>query len=82
MLNSSEANTIFVGERYSEMVNSMRPDLKFVKNYISIDKKSDKYLYYEDIIASSPADEVVTEIDDNDTTILMYTAGTTGFPKE
>ena len=38
-------------------------------------------LCYEDMIASSPADEVVTEIDDYDTTILLYTAGTTGFPK-
>lgn len=81
MLNSSEANTLLVGDRYIDMVNTIRPDLKSVKNFISIDVKRDGYRYYEDIITSSPADEVVTEIDDNDTTILMYTAGTTGFPK-
>jgi acyl-CoA synthetase (AMP-forming)/AMP-acid ligase II len=33
------------------------------------------------MIASSSADELFTEINDDDTTILMYTAGTTGFPK-
>jgi acyl-CoA synthetase (AMP-forming)/AMP-acid ligase II len=38
-------------------------------------------LFYEDIVNESSPDEVVTEIDDKDTTILMYTAGTTGFPK-
>jgi acyl-CoA synthetase (AMP-forming)/AMP-acid ligase II len=37
--------------------------------------------YYEDVIKTASADEVTTEIDDKDTTILMYTAGTTGFPK-
>jgi len=81
MLNSSEANTLFVGERYIELVNSIKPDLTSVENYISIDCQSEGMLYYEDMITSSPAEEVFTEIDDNDTTILLYTAGTTGVPK-
>jgi acyl-CoA synthetase (AMP-forming)/AMP-acid ligase II len=37
--------------------------------------------YYEDLISSSSSDEIVSEIGDEDTTILMYTAGTTGRPK-
>ncbi len=81
ILNSAEANTLLVGERYVSMVNSMRPDLKSVQHFISIDSRQDNMLYYEDIISTSSAEEVVTEIDDKDTTILMYTAGTTGFPK-
>ncbi len=81
MLNSSEANTLFVGERYIELVNSIKSDLTSVKNYISIDRQTEGVLYYEDMIMSSPDEEVFTEIGDDDTTILMYTAGTTGFPK-
>jgi len=81
MLNSSESETILFGERYAGLVDSMRPELKSVRNFISIDKEQDNALYYEEIISSSPADDVVTDIDDDDTTILMYTAGTTGFPK-
>ena len=81
MLNTAEVNTLFAGDRYIDLVNSIRPNLTSVKDYISIESKQDDVLYYEDVISSSPADEVVTEIDDNDTTILMYTAGTTGFPK-
>ncbi len=81
ILNSSEAGTLLIGERYVDLVNSIKPDLTSVKNFISLDSQREGILYYEDLIASSPAEEVFTEIDDSDTTILMYTAGTTGFPK-
>ena len=81
ILNSSEANTLFIGDRYISLIESIRPELKFLQHLITIESKHDGMPYYEDIISSSPGDEVVTEIDDSDTTILMYTAGTTGFPK-
>jgi acyl-CoA synthetase (AMP-forming)/AMP-acid ligase II len=81
MLNSSEANVLFVGQRYLDLVNSIKPELETVKNIISLDDKQEGMLYYDDIIESASSDEVFTEIGDDDTTILMYTAGTTGFPK-
>ena len=81
MLNSSEAGTLFVGERYIDLVNSIRPEIASVKNFIAIEEPHEGMLYYEDMLASSSADETPTEIGDDDTTILMYTAGTTGFPK-
>ncbi len=81
MLSSSEANTLLVGERYIDLVNSIKPELASVKNFISLDSSHEGMLYYEDVIGSSAADEIFTEINDDDTTILMYTAGTTGFPK-
>ena len=81
MLNTAEASTLLVGERYVDLVNSLSSDLTSVRHFISIESRHDGMLYYEDVIASSAADEIVTEIDDDDTTILMYTAGTTGLPK-
>jgi len=80
MLNSSEANILLVGERYIDLVSSISSSLTSVRHFISIEGKGEGMLDYEDII-SSPAEEVVTEISDDDTTILMYTAGTTGLPK-
>jgi acyl-CoA synthetase (AMP-forming)/AMP-acid ligase II len=81
MLNTAEANTLIVGERYIPLINSIRPELKYLNNLISLENKHDDMLYYEDIISSSTDDEVIADIDEDDTTILMYTAGTTGFPK-
>jgi len=37
--------------------------------------------FYDDLLASAVDDEVFTDIGDEDTTILLYTAGTTGRPK-
>lgn len=81
MLNNSEATTLFVGERYVELVNSMRPDLPLVKHYISIEGKQKGMLDYEELLASASDEEVFTDIADEDITMLMYTAGTTGLPK-
>jgi acyl-CoA synthetase (AMP-forming)/AMP-acid ligase II len=81
ILNTAEATTIIIGERYVPMIKSIQPECKSLKNLIAIEKKHEDMLYYEDIIQNSPADDVVTEIDEDETTILMYTAGTTGFPK-
>ncbi len=81
MLNSSGSETILMGERYVQLVNSIKPELETVKNFIALDGKADGMVYCEDMIASSSPDEIFTDIGDDDTTILVYTAGTTGFPK-
>ncbi len=81
MLNTADATVLFVGERYLELVDSIKNTLTTVKHFISIDKPHQGMLNYEDLLAQSSADDIYTEIDDRDTTILMYTAGTTGFPK-
>ena len=81
MLDTAEATTILMVERYLPMIRSIQPEVKSLKNLISIESKQDDMLYYEDIVNASSADEVFAEISEDDTTILMYTAGTTGFPK-
>ena len=81
MLNHSESSILFVGQRYLEMVNDMRSELPLIKHYISIDSKQEGMLYYEDLMASASDEEVFTDIADDDITMLMYTAGTTGLPK-
>ena len=81
MLNNSEAVALFAGERYVEIVNGMRSELPVIKHYIAIEGGHEGMLNYEELLASGSDDEVFTDIADEDITILMYTAGTTGLPK-
>ncbi len=81
MINFAEPVVLFVGARYLEMIDSIRPSLHSVRHFISIDAPHPSMTYYEDLIKSSSPNEVETDIQDEDTTILMYTAGTTGKPK-
>jgi acyl-CoA synthetase (AMP-forming)/AMP-acid ligase II len=81
MIFNAEAKILFAGSRYSEMVDAMLPQLSTVKQCISIDRKEEKKLYYEDVIDSASSEESFIEIGDDDITMLMYTAGTTGRPK-
>lgn len=81
MIGNSGVKILFVGSRYLEITNAILPQLSTVKQCISIDKESEGLLYYENLISSSSSDEFFSEISDEDVTILMYTAGTTGRPK-
>ncbi len=81
MLNNSESKVLFSGERYIKMVQSMKDDLISQPYLISLDGKVEGMDYYEDVLAAASPDEVFTDIGDDDVTILMYTAGTTGLPK-
>ncbi len=81
MIGNSEVKILFVGSRYVGIINAILPQLSTVKQCISIDKESEGLLYYENLISSSSSDEFFSEISDEDVTILMYTAGTTGRPK-
>ena len=81
MIANAEAKSLFVGSRYLDVVNTMLPQLPTLKQCISIDSKSVGKMYYEDLLGSASSDEFIGEIGDEDITILMYTAGTTGRPK-
>jgi acyl-CoA synthetase (AMP-forming)/AMP-acid ligase II len=80
MLSNAEAKVLLVGSRYLEMVDNMLPQLPTIKECISLGSTSRGKSYYEDLLDSS-SDELMYEIGDEDITILMYTAGTTGRPK-
>ena len=81
MIGNAGAKILFVGSRYFDMVSGILPQLPTVECSIFIGSKIDGMLYYEDLISSSSPNEFLGEIGDEDVTILLYTAGTTGRPK-
>ena len=81
MIGNAEAEILFLGSRYQDMVNAMLPQLPTIKECITLDSDNGGETKYEDLLNASPADPIMADIGDEDVTILIYTAGTTGRPK-
>jgi acyl-CoA synthetase (AMP-forming)/AMP-acid ligase II len=80
VINDSGASTVIFGEKYLTPVDSMRPGLETVNNYIVIGK-APGVESYEGLVSRYSPDEPGVAIDEADTAWLMYTSGTTGPPK-
>ncbi|HSP55562.1 MAG TPA: long-chain-fatty-acid--CoA ligase [Dehalococcoidia bacterium] len=81
MCTNSGASVLFVGDRYMEIVNDIRGDIPGVKHVIGLDSPLGDAPKYEDLVARSEPEEIFTDIDESDATIIIYTSGTTALPK-
>ena len=81
MCNNAQTAVLFVGERYLDLAATIRPDLKTVKHTICIDARPDGMTSYEDAVSRHDPDEIFTDVQDMDPTIIIYTSGTTALPK-
>jgi len=81
ILNDSEATALIFGERYRETVNSLRPGLKTVRDFIILGQASKDLQGYEDLLSKYPADEPQVAVGEEDIAWILYTSGTTGPPK-
>jgi acyl-CoA synthetase (AMP-forming)/AMP-acid ligase II len=82
LVNKAEPSVLFVGSRYADMVNGVKPQLPSVKHFIILGGEYEGMQSYDELIGSgSPEDKSFAEVKDEDVAVLMFTAGTTGFPK-
>jgi acyl-CoA synthetase (AMP-forming)/AMP-acid ligase II len=81
MINTSDIHTLFVGERYLDLVATLRAELTGVENFICYDKPMEGMESYARIIETSSSDELFVDIDESRPTVLIYTSGTTSVPK-
>ncbi len=81
MLNDSTPKVLFAGARYAESVRSFAGDLVSVQHFVAMDAEVGGWLTYDDLVSIDADDERYPTADDQDLTILMFTAGTTGYPK-
>src|SRR5262247_685037 len=81
MLTAAEARVLFVGERYLDHVEALRGGLPHLETVIGFDGVRGVSHDYETLVRSGPEHEVEADVEDDETTILMYTSGTTSLPK-
>jgi acyl-CoA synthetase (AMP-forming)/AMP-acid ligase II len=81
LINNSEANTVIVEREFLDVMRSIRPEIKGVKNFICLDEPQPDMMYYEELLSKYPPDEPTVEVDEEDLMVLFYTSGTTGVPK-
>ena len=81
MITTARAKVLIVGDRYQEAVAQLRPQLATVHSYITMESARDGMLHLDEMMAAAPREFEPLEIEDEDTTILMYTSGTTALPK-
>jgi acyl-CoA synthetase (AMP-forming)/AMP-acid ligase II len=79
MINRAEIRVLFVGGRYMDLIKSIEDRLPRMEHLIPVD--GEEKGNYEDLIAAQSEDEIMAEIAGEDTTILLFTSGTTGRPK-
>ena len=81
MLNDSSPTVLLAGSRYTDMIELISSKVESLKALIVIDGIVEGWHTYERIVDSALDDEMYPESDEDDLTMLMFTAGTTGSPK-
>jgi len=79
MIDRAAIKVLFVGSRYEETIASIRDRITLVEHVVTLDGTGESP--YEALLARESLDETATDIGDEDTTILLFTSGTTGRPK-
>lgn len=81
MINTSDIHVLFTGERYLDLVATLRPTLTTVKRFVCFDKPVDGMESWADVLANASDEEPFVEVDESRPTVLIYTSGTTSQPK-
>ena len=82
ILNNAEARVLIVQHKYLEAVEPFLAEIPSVEHVVVIGEgERGKYPSYADVIGAASAEEPDLEVDEDSTAWLLYTSGTTGFPK-
>lgn len=81
MLNDSGVKAIILGQRYQDMLRSIKPELTTLEIQITMEAPGEGFLFYDELLEKASNEERFPTADGDDVTIVMFTAGTTGTPK-
>lgn len=78
MIGRAQPRVLFFGERYRELLDRLSPELPADMERIGFEAGSPSI---EDLVASGNPEGEDAEVEETDTSVLMYTSGTTSLPK-
>ncbi len=81
MVNDASPKALLVGDRYVRLVQECAPSLNSVEHYIALEESVDGWHDYDALLAEGENIERFPHGDDDDLTIILFTSGTTEFPK-
>ena len=80
-LNNSRARVLIVSEEALPKIQSIKSELKYLRNIIVVGQASDKALSYDQLTAGASDKLEPAETSKDDMAFWMYTSGTTALPK-
>jgi acyl-CoA synthetase (AMP-forming)/AMP-acid ligase II len=81
MLRAGETEVLLAGERYLDAVEAVRGTLPRLRAAVLFEGSRPGWTGFEELLAGSAEHEEEADVEDDETTILMYTSGTTQLPK-
>ncbi len=81
LLEDSGARAIFLSREYAAMIESLRPDLPGIEQFICIEGGVPTMEDYEALLTEGSPSEPQVEIKGEDICYIIYSSGTTGLPK-
>ncbi len=81
ILTTAKTKVLLTGDRYVSLINELRSDLPTVETYVALESEQDGMVHFPKLLEGASPECEEAAIDDAETTILMYTSGTTSLPK-
>ncbi len=81
IINHSGATVVCAHEDYLEAVDRVRSELPHVMHFVALEGSRDKWVEYEQLLASAPPTFTRPPIEESDLLTINYTSGTTSRPK-
>jgi len=81
MVTEADVTTLFVQERYWPIYESVKESLPDVRNVFGTDFSPPDHQSFDELRSTGEDIPVFADVDDNDTSLLIYTSGTTSLPK-
>jgi long-chain acyl-CoA synthetase len=81
LINNSEISTLILEKDFIDVINSIRPKITKVRNFICLDAVTENMQSYEQLISRFTSAEPTETVQPTDMAAIFYSSGTTGRPK-